>query len=150
MNDIKVLEIIKESLLNIIAHKDAFDIIFLEIDTSISDIKKGKIVPFLNLYAYTKFNKNDSLDQVIKTALDNHDLGFMIDILDLKTSSSFEISLEILYPNWPEKLDEGDAKVIGVIKENITNNKEKFEPIRKLYFSYLDSFEFVRIIDKPA
>ena len=91
MSNIKVLEIIKESLLNIIAHKDAPDIIFLEIDTSVSYIKKGGMAPFLNLYAYTKFDKNYSFDKAIKTALDYHDLGFMIDILDLKASSSFEI-----------------------------------------------------------
>jgi hypothetical protein len=69
----------------------------------------------------------------------------MITVID---SSSFEINLSAFYPGWPEELEIGDQKILNILNLIINKNQEKFNFIEKLYFDYVDHFDFVKIIDK--
>jgi len=154
MNELLVIKKIEETLLEIVSHEEKPEIIFMVIDTSVSDVEgEGKgtmnFVPYLNIYSCAVFNE-DNLDDAIQTAIEKKDFVYVEGVLDTITENDFEIKLVSLYPNWPDQLKAGDDKIIASVKNTINNNKEKFEHIKKLYFYHIDSFDFVKIIDKPA
>ncbi len=154
MNESVVVEKIEETLLEIVSHAEKPEIIFMEIDTSVSDIEDEgsgsmNIIPYLNIYGNAILNQHN-LDDSILTAIKNDEFGYIADILDNIIWNDFEIKLVSLYPDWPDQLKAGDDKIITTLKNTINNNKEKFEHIKKLYFYYVDNLDFIKIIDKPA
>lgn len=154
MNESVVLKKIQETLLEIVSHEEKPEIIFMEIDTSVSDVEVESsglmnIVPCLNIYGNAILNQHN-LDDTILTAIENDEFGYIADILDNIIWNDFEIKLVSLYPDWPDQLKAGDDKIITAVKNTINNNKEKFEHIKKLYFYYVDNLDFIKIIDKPA
>jgi len=154
MNESVVVEKIEETLLEIVSHAEKPEIIFMEIDTSVSDIEDESsgsmnIIPYLNIYGNAILNQHN-LDDSILTAIKNDEFGYIADILDNIIWNDFEIKLVSLYPDWPDQLKAGDDKIITTLKNTINNNKEKFEHIKKLYFYYVDNLDFIKIIDKPA
>lgn len=154
MNESVVVEKIEETLLEIVSHAEKPEIIFMEIDTSVSDIEdEGSgsmdIIPYLNIYGNAILNQHN-IDDSILTAIKNDEFGYIADILDNIIWNDFEIKLVSLYPDWPDQLKSGDDKIITTVKNTINNNKEKFEHIKKLYFYYVDNLDFIKIIDKPA
>ncbi|MCU0431791.1 MAG: hypothetical protein MUF42_17670 [Cytophagaceae bacterium] len=150
MNEQQALKKIQETLLHLATDYQASECIFMEIDTSVSNTNKKEIVPYLNLYAHSKPNTNMRLDEFINTAIDQQDLGYMFDHIDLIFSSSFEMNLESVYPHWPEATEAGDEKIINALQESLAQHKEKFQAVKKIYFYYLGSFEFVKLKDEPA
>ena len=154
MNESVVVEKIEETLLEIVSHAEKPEIIFMEIDTSVSDIEDEgsgsmNIIPYLNIYGNAILNQHN-IDDSILTAIKNDEFGYIADILDNIIWNDFEIKLVSLYPDWPDQLKSGDDKIITTVKNTINNNKEKFEHIKKLYFYYVDNLDFIKIIDKPA
>lgn len=154
MNESTIIKKIEETLLEIISHEEKPEIIFMEIDTSVSDIEdEGSgsmdIIPYLNIYGNAILNQHN-IDDSILTAIENDEFGYIADILDNIIWNDFEIKLVSLYPDWPDQLKAGDDKIITTLKNTINNNKEKFEHIKKLYFYYVDNLDFIKIIDKPA
>lgn len=154
MNESVVVEKIEETLLEIVSHAEKPEIIFMEIDTSVSDIEDEgsgsmNIIPYLNIYGNAILNQHN-IDDSILTAIENDEFGYIADILDNIIWNDFEIKLVSLYPDWPDQLKAGDDKIITTLKNTINNNKEKFEHIKKLYFYYVDNLDFIKIIDKPA
>lgn len=154
MNESVVLKKIEEILLEIVSHEEKPEIIFMEIDTSVSDVEDESsglmnIVPYLNIYGNAILNQHN-LDDTILTAIENDEFGYITDILDNIIWNDFEINLVELYPNWPKQRKTGDDKIVTTIKNAVNNNKEKFEHIKKLYFYYVDNLDFIKIIDKPA
>lgn len=154
MNELVVIKKIEETLLEIVSHKEKPEIIFMVIDTGVSEAEgegRGRmsIVPYLNIYGNAIFDENN-LDDAIQTAIEDKDFVYIEGVLDPITENDFEIKLVSLYPDWPDQLKAGDDKIITTVKNTVNNNKEKFEHIKKLYFYYMDSFDFIKIIDKPA
>ncbi|NMH89019.1 hypothetical protein [Flavivirga algicola] len=146
MNESETIKKIEDTLLKIANHKDNPDIVFIEIDTGGSE--EG-IIPYLNLYGNLILNQ-ENLDNVIQKAIGKDEFGYIIDILDCVIWNDFEIEIPSLYPNWPNELEIGNLKIINAIKKTIDGNRKKFSHIRKLYFHYVDNFDFVKIIDKAA
>ncbi|WP_163407013.1 hypothetical protein [Flavobacterium ajazii] len=146
MSELLIVKQIEKTLLEIVSHEDNPTIIFVYIDTSIDE--KMETVPFLNIYGSLIFD-NGNFEEALKKAVYNCDSGYIEDVLEEIDSSSFEINLSAFYPNWPEKLEFGDHKVINIINSVIDKNQEKFNLVEKLYFAYVDNFHFVKIIDKP-
>lgn len=155
MNESVIVKKIEETLLKIVSHEEKPEIIFMFIDTSTAGIKYEdsrpyiNFVPYLNIYGH-KIYKGNNLDNSMQIAIEKEDFGYVAGILKTITESDFEINLVSLYPNWPDETEVGDEKIITSVKNTINNSKEKFEHIKKLYFYYIDSFEFTKIIDKPA
>ena len=146
MNELFLNKQIEDTLLKIVSHKDNPEIIFIYIDTSAAE--NMEIVPFVNIYGSSVFD-GANFDDALKMTIDNCDGGYIEDVLKEIDSSSFQINLSTFYPNWPDELESGDQKVINVIKSVLNKNNEKFNSVKKLYFDYVDSFDFVKIIDKP-
>lgn len=146
MSELIITKQIEETLLRIVSHEDHPEIIFIYIDTSTDE--NIEIVPFLNIYGSLIFDEAN-LDEAIKNAVDNFDSGYIEDVLQDIDSSSFEINLSAFYPNWPEEVEIGDQKILNILNLVINKNQEKFSLIKKIYFDYVDNFDFVKIIDKP-
>lgn len=145
MNESLITKQIQETLLKVVSHTDIPAIVFIYIDTSADE--NTKIVPFLNIYSSLIFD-DSNLDEAIKSAVDNCDSTYIEDVLQDIDSSSFEINLSAFYPDWPEELEIGDQKILNILNLIINKNQEKFNFIEKLYFDYVDNFDFVKIIDK--
>ncbi|WP_128755388.1 hypothetical protein [Aquimarina sediminis] len=140
---------ISNTILKHALHAQRPDIMFIEIDTSFSDISDEGGIPYLNIYSYKVFPER-KLDHALQTAIDNEGFGYITDILDEIVSDYFKIKLTSFYPNWPEQIELGDKKIIASIKDTIQGNEKKFEHVKKVIFNHIDDFDFVKIIDKPA
>lgn len=149
MIESEVIKKIDETLLEIVSHEEKPEIIFMVIDTSVSDAEDEDMVPYLNIYGNAILSE-ENFDNAIEIAIGDEDFGYIEDILDPITASDFEIEIVSLYPAWPDQINDGDEKIITAVKNTINNNKEKFEHIKKLYFHYVDDLDFIKIIDKPA
>ena len=146
MSKLVIAKQIEKTVKNIVSHEDNPTIIFIYIDTSVDE--NMDTVPFFNIYGSLIFDE-ENFDDALTEAIDNCDSGYINDVLDEIDSSSFEINLSALYPNWPDEVEIGDEKVINIIKSVIDKNKKKFNGVEKLYFDHVDHFDFVKIIDKP-
>ena len=145
MDIIIIKKEIERVMLEVANQNDKPDVVMIYIDTSYDD--ESNIVPFLNIFGYKTFD-NEDFDEAIKTALKQENEGFMWDVLDEFYSSTFDINLSVFYPQWPNNFEDGDQKVVTFIKKILSKEMQRFEHIRKLYFYHVDSFEFIKIIDK--
>ncbi|PXY41328.1 hypothetical protein DMB65_07960 [Flavobacterium cheongpyeongense] len=145
MNELLITKQIQETLLKIVSHEDNPVIVFIYIDTSTDENRE--IVPFLNIYASLIFD-GANFDEAIKNAVDNCNSGYIEDVLQDIDSSSFEINLSVFYPDWPDEVEIGDQKILNILNLFVNKNQDKFNLIEKLYFDYVDNFDFVKIIDK--
>ena len=95
MKEIVVLQRVEEELLKIVNHEEKPSIIFLEIDTSVSEeiltLFANKVpfniedveetsVPYLNIYGNI-VRDEDSLDNAISTAINEDDFDYMYGVL---------------------------------------------------------------------
>src|SRR5690554_1774899 len=141
-----ILTQIEETLLRIVTHEDCPEIVLVALDTGGSNLPDEGIIPYLNIYG-SNVLEDDNLDEAIQTAIEQDEFGYMEDVLDSIAWDDFEIRLPALYPDWPKERDKGDKKIVGTLNATYQNNKEKFKHVKKLYFHYVDQFDFVKIID---
>ncbi|MEJ2692664.1 MAG: hypothetical protein P8166_06270, partial [Candidatus Thiodiazotropha sp.] len=93
------------------------------------------IVPYLNLRAFN-VSKNNDLKSTLGQVASTDDWGYLEDIVQEQDSSTFEISLEAIYPRWPGDLEIGNEKIV-----NILMSKAKLLSPETLYlFHYIDSW----------
>lgn len=144
MDDQMISEQIENALLKIVTHEANPDVIFIYIDTSVDE--KMETIPFLNIFG-NKVREQYNFDDALKMAVENEDMGFVADILEDIDSTDFEINLSAFYPDWPGQLESGDEKILTIINHVLAKHKEKFRHVKKMYFSYIDSLEFVKMID---
>lgn len=147
MSELLITKQIEEIVLKIVSHQDNPAIIFVYVDTSIDE--NMEMIPFFNISGSLVFNEAN-LDEALKKAVDNCDRGYIDDVLEEVDSSNFEINLSTFYPNWPDELQIGDQKVINILNSIFSKNRGKFNLVEKLYFDYVDNFDFVKIIDKTT
>jgi hypothetical protein len=87
------------------------------IDTSVAKDGGGesfKIVPYLNLWAFN-ISKNGDLKSALGQVAITDDWGFLADIVQEQDSSTFDISLEAIYPHWPGDLENGNEKIVNYL-----------------------------------
>lgn len=141
---------IKRALLKVVMHSEKPDIIRIEIDAGGSDLpNEGIIVPFLNIYGEKVLPKRN-MDKAITKAIKNDEFGYIMDVLDGIVWDDFNIKLTTVFPEWPHNLENGNAAIVDSIKSIIAENSESFIHVSKLYFSYVDHFDWVKIINHPA
>ncbi len=145
MDIIVIKKEIDRVMLEVINQSDNPEIILIYVDTSYDD--QSNIVPFFNIFGLKVIDGYD-FDKAIEIASEQQDESFIWDVLDECYSSTFEINLSALYPEWPNDDESSDKKVVGIIETVIDEKKQKFDHIQKLYFFHVDSFDFKKIIDK--
>lgn len=108
------------------------------IDTSVAKDGGGEsynIVPYLNLWAFN-ISKNKNLKSALGQVANTGDWGFLADIVQEQDNSTYDISLEAVYPLWPNDLENGNEKIV-----NILMSKTKLLSPETLYlFHYIDSW----------
>lgn len=140
----------EETLLRVVKHPEWPEIIFLEIDTTVSaDTEKWTMVPFLNIYGFRVF-EGESLDQALATAKETEDAAYIYEVLDTIEMDQFEISLSAFYPQWPEETEGGDKELADFIISVHLRNKEDFKHVKKMFLTHVGSLKFFKIIDRPA
>lgn len=149
MGELDSIELIKSKLVEIASHENRPEIIFVEIDSSVSDIKEEGMVPFLNIYGYNLF-ENSNFDEAINTAEENDDFGYITDILRHVARSDFEIKIVALFADFTDpNQQDGEDTIIKIIQDMVDSSSAVFANVKRLYFHYVDDYEFVKIINLP-
>lgn len=146
MDKSSLINTTKDWLLEIACHKENPDVIFIEIDTSVSDIIDEGIVPFLNIYGFTLI-AGENFDEAINKTIKEDEYGYIADILNNVVSCDYEIKLRSLYPHWPDNTAPGDLELIDNLRKIINDDEESFKHIKKLYFHHIGDYNFTKIID---
>jgi hypothetical protein len=89
------------------AHRDA-DVVEAVVDTSVDG-------PCLNLWAW-RIQNGKHFDDAMREVADTGDGGFLADIVDELGSSTFEIGLAAVYPQWPDAIERGDDALVRLLE----------------------------------
>jgi hypothetical protein len=89
------------------AHRDA-DLLEAVVDTSVHG-------PCLNLWAW-RIQQGKHFDDAMRDAADTQDWGILADIVDELGSSTFEIRLSGVYPDWPDAIAPGDRALVQMLE----------------------------------
>lgn len=117
------------------AHPTA-DLIEATIDTTLTG---GDTVPHLNLWAWRV--DGATLDEAMRQATDNDDLGFLYDVLGAAGEQCFEFPLSEFYPQWPEGLQDGDEAIAAALR----GAKAASGTSARVYFHYVDEMPLAEI-----
>ena len=87
------------------------------IDTSVSSASTGdsyKVVPYLNLWAFNVTKGRDLIAALREVAIAG-DWGYLEDVVQERDSSTFDISLQKIYPHWPNDFVNGNRKIVNIL-----------------------------------
>jgi len=107
------------------------------IDTSVGD--SGEFTPFLNLWAFKA--DPERFTNAMKSAEENDDINFLYDVVEEVGVSNFEVPLDSFFPDWPENLEEGEAK----LKQSLADLVKQSGFQGDVYFHHVDTLPLEKI-----
>ncbi len=129
---------IDDAITSFLSANHECDLIEAVIDTSVANDGGGEsynIVPYLNLWGFN-ISKNKNLKSALGQVAITDDWGFLADIVQEQDNSTYDISLEAVYPLWPNDLENGNEKIV-----NILMSKAKLLSPETLYlFHHIDDW----------
>ncbi len=140
---------IEKTLLEIVKHQERPEVVHIQLDTAASSNPEENIIPYLNIYGSKVYSRHN-FDDAMQTAVEKEEFGYIMDVLDIIEFDEFSIGLVSLYPKWPNDQQAGDKVIVEKINKMIKENKEEFKHVKKIFFNYADSLDWIKFIDLPA